>query len=62
MGITLAAGVVGQIYFENNILYSREQKHMLLFRKSEILHFKGNASCVLGTTGSMGKLEELNYL
>ena len=23
---------------------------------------QGNASCVMGTKGSMGKLEELNYL
>ena len=23
---------------------------------------RGNASCVMGTTGSLGKLEELNYL
>ena len=33
-----------------------------LFQSIGIAIQQGNASCVMGTTGSMGKLEELNYL
>ena len=33
-----------------------------LFQSIGIAIQRGNASCVMGTTGSMGKLEELNYL
>ena len=33
-----------------------------LFQSLGIAIQRGNASCVMGTTGSMGKLEELNYL
>ena len=44
-----------------NINGERRSKSFL-FQSIGIAIQRGNASCVMGTTGSMGKLEELNYL
>ena len=38
------------------------QTKSFLFQSIGIAIQQGNASCVMGTTGSMRKLEELNYL
>ena len=45
----------------SNINVGRHSKSFL-FQSIGIAIQQGTASCVMGTTGSMGKLEELNYL
>ena len=45
----------------SNINSERRSKSFL-FQSIGIAIQRGNASCIMGTTGSMGKLEELNYL
>ena len=45
----------------SNINGERRSKSFL-FQSIGTAILRGNASCVMGTTGSMGKLEELNYL
>jgi hypothetical protein len=45
----------------SNINDERRSKSFL-FQSIGIAIQRGNASCVMRTTGSMGKLEELNYL
>ena len=45
----------------SNINVERRSKSFL-FQSIGIAIQRGNASCVMGTTGSMEKLEELNYL
>ena len=46
-----------------NSVKTKKINQSYLFQSIRIIAIqRGNASCVIGTTGSMGKLEELNYL
>ena len=48
-------------YKISKIMGERRSKSFL-FQSIGIAIQRGNAWCVMGTTGSMGKFEELNYL